>query len=280
MTSRIELLKQLVRAVESKSAALGKVQLPSQTENRLMDELFKELHHSDFFERLYKLMHTSHVSVSGFRPSNFSYVDLEPPKVDETFFDIFENQFVPRLQGRRDRSEGFRTIFRELSKRTAPPLIIETGCMRVAGNWDGDGQSSFMFDVYTTMTAGQFITIDINTQSADTARKACSSNTIVILNDSISTLSNLSNLLFGRCIDLIYLDSFDVNPNEPMASAIHHSMELTAAAKIIGSGSMVCVDDYRIDGVIGGKGLLIDQYMSAINAEVIFDGYQKAWRLR
>ena len=56
-------------------------------------------------------------------------------------------------------------------------------------------------------------------------------------------------------------------------------MELAAAAPLLGTGSLVAIDDYCIDGVSGGKGLLVDLYMNSINATAIHSGYQKIWRL-
>ncbi len=52
---------------------------------------------------------------------------------------------------------------------------------------------------------------------------------------------------------LEYLDRSD-----PMPSAIHHLMELTAARSHIGPGTIVCVDEYEVGEQRGGKDLLLD----------------------
>ena len=63
-----------------------------------------------------------------------------------------------------------------------------------------------------------------------------------------------------------------------MPSAIHHAMELAAASPLIGAGTIVCVDDYGI-GSEGGKGMILDKFLTRIRAQVIYCGYQKVWRV-
>jgi hypothetical protein len=91
-------------------------------------------------------------------------------------------------------------------------------------------------------------------------------------------LHHLSALI-ARPANLLYLDSYDLDPQNPMPSAIHHAMQLIAAQPLIGPGTLVCVDDYNVGPQAGGKGLLLDRYSSAIRAEVLHSGYQKVWRL-
>ncbi|MFI4980533.1 MAG: hypothetical protein ACHQIO_09300 [Nevskiales bacterium] len=77
---------------------------------------------------------------------------------------------------------------------------------------------------------------------------------------------------------LLYLDSYDVDLADPLPSAIHHALELTAARALIGPGSIVCVDDYGF-GSGGGKGMILDKFFSSIRAQVLYSGYQKVWRV-
>lgn len=190
----------------------------------------------------------------------------------------FEQQFAqffrPRLGKRAD---GFATLFAALAARPAP-LIIETGCLRTPANWEGDGQSSFVFDALVRDRHGKFLSIDASAESIATARRACSSAANFICNDSISALHTLSQLVRGPA-DLLYFDSLDFDPVNPLPSAIHHAMELTAAGSLRGSGTIVCVDDYGVTGGSGGKGLILDMFFTRIGAEVLHTGYQKIWRL-
>ena len=85
--------------------------------------------------------------------------------------------------------------------------------------------------------------------------------------------------LLHEPVTLIYLYSYDVDPAEPMPSAIHHALELIAARPLIGPGTLVCVDDYEIGTQQGGKGFIIDNFFHSIRAETLYSGYQKLWRV-
>ena len=148
--------------------------------------------------------------------------------------------------------------------------------MRIPRNWEGDGQSTFMFDALARDRQALFFSVDITLESIETARRACSSATHLLLGDSVATLHALSRAMPARA-SLLYLDSYDLDPANPLPSAIHHAMELAAARTLIGPGTIVCVDDYGI--AQGGKGLILDRFFSSIRAEVIYSGYQKAWRV-
>ena len=109
-----------------------------------------------------------------------------------------------------------------------------------------------------------------------------------ILEDSVAFLKSLD--VFP--IDLLYLDSFDLDMNYPLPSAIHHLKELVAIAPMISSETLVVVDDSPTaliavpDGKdqfktlgrrIAGKGQLIAEYAEAIGVKPYFVGYQCGW---
>jgi hypothetical protein len=76
-----------------------------------------------------------------------------------------------------------------------------------------------------------------------------------------------------------YLDSYDVVDHaNPLPSAIHHALELTAAGALIGPGTIIRVDDYGI-GSDGGNAMIVDKFFSSIRAHVPHCGYQKVWRM-
>jgi len=227
---------------------------------------------SSAFERLFKEARTIDVR-AGRKEADPAYVGMPDLNPELPFDKQFDQFFRPRLAAR---AEGFATLFRALPMPPERLLIIETGCLRIPRNWEGDGQSTFMFDALARKRRGFFFSIDVNLESVDTARRACSSSTHLILGDSVAALHHLGALI-ERPANVLYLDSYDVDPGNPMPSAIHHLMELTAAQPLIGPGTIVCVDDYGMGG--GGKGLLLDQYFSAIRAEVLHSGYQKMWRM-
>jgi hypothetical protein len=202
-------------------------------------------------------------------------VGLPPPNPGEGFAARFERDMAPRLGKRR---EGFETMLAALQGREAP-FVVETGCVRKPGNWEGDGQSSVIFDALAEDRGGRFLSIDRSVRSLEVARRVCGPATTLVLNDSVAALADLASLGVRR-IDLLYLDSFDLDPADALPSAAHHAQELIAARPLLGRGSIVCVDDYRVRGAAaGGKGAIIDRYMQAARARVLHEGYQKAWIL-
>jgi hypothetical protein len=236
---------------------------------------------SEPLEHLYKRARVGGLRRSGFKQPDYAYVGLQAPDGAPPFDALFDALFAPRLAGGRGREPGFRRIFEALARLAPPrPLIVETGCLRLPGNWGGDGQSTFMWDAFARSVGGDVFSIDVSIESIDTARRACSGYTNLIHNDSVFALSTLSSLLEGRQIHCLYLDSFDLDPNDPMPSAIHHAQELAAARPLLKRGSIVCIDDYRIGDAVGGKGAIVDPFMRSVDAAVLHDGYAKVWQLR
>lgn len=238
------------------------------------DLLARRIAASPAFAARYKEARTLDIGGGGVKQADPAYVGLSDAAADLPFAEQFHEHFRPRLGKRAD---GFAAIFRALEGVGAELLVLETGCMRVPGNWEGDGQSTFMFDALARARGGTVISIDITPESLDTARRACSSATQLILGDSVAALHALSRLAV-RPAALIYLDSFDLDRDNPLPSAIHHALELAAVRPLIGPGTVVGVDDYGL-GAEGGKGMILDRFFAAIRAEVLFSGYQKAWRV-
>ena len=218
---------------------------------------------------------------SGFKPTEHGLVGLDPPDLDAPFAALFARDYQPRLE---KRAAGFEALFAALEQLPGPLLILETGTLRLPGNWEGDGQSSYMFDVFIQVEqarrrGGAFFSIDLSLESIAAARRVCSGITNLICNDSVHALHSLARVMPGQRAALLYLDSFDLDIADPLPSATHHMMEVAAASPLLGNGSLVAVDDYLVGGQVGGKGLLVDLYMNSINAAVIYSGYQKIWRL-
>jgi hypothetical protein len=233
----------------------------------------REVARSPSFERLYKEARTTAVAPRAHTAADAALVGIPALDQDRPFAEQFHGHFQPRLGKRAD---GFAAIFEALTAGPPRPLIIETGCLRIPGNWEGDGQSTFMFDALVRAQGGAFFSIDILAESIETARRACSSAVNLICNDSVAALYTLSQLLRGPAA-LVYLDSYDVDVDNPIPSAIHHALELAAVRPLLGPGTLVCVDDYGIGPQPGGKGLILDQFFTTIRATVLYSGYQRIW---
>ncbi len=247
---------------------------------RLLDEdepaqrIADDIARSTAFRRLYKLAHTVNVGVEGATDANPALVGLPELAPHLSFNEQYRRHFRPLLGKRAD---GFDVLFQSLVGLGRSLVVVETGCLRIPGNWEGDGQSTFMFDALVRACGGVLISIDATNESIDSARSACSSATQLIENDSVSALHALTQIV-SKQLDLLYLNSFDLDPANPLPSAIHHALELTAARPLIGSGTVICVDDYAV-GSAGGKGMIVDRFLANIRAKVLYSGYQKIWRV-
>jgi hypothetical protein len=75
-------------------------------------------------------------------------------------------------------------------------------------------------------------------------------------------------------IDLLYLDSFDLDWNNPHPSSFHDMKEFLAIKSKINSGCLILIDDNNRNL---GKGRYVDEFMTNIQKQKIIDEYQIAW---
>ena len=210
------------------------------------------------------------------------------------FWEFFDTQAAPHLALR---EQTLRQVFTHLDTLTGPVTIVETGCARLAGNWAGDGQSTVLFDQYIRCrdTDSACYTEDISPESVAACRQLVSPRVTVTESDSVAYLGSLAKTLVstGKHIDLLYLDSFDVDFVHFYPSAVHHLKELTAARIAITERTWVVVDDAPPTGhfvqpsvaqltpimpfTVGGKGRLVADYASAVGAQLLFNHYQAGW---
>lgn len=208
------------------------------------------------------------------------------------FWEYFDQQAAPRLAMR---SETFRKMFRYLDELDRPVGIVETGCLRRQGNWEGDGQSTLLFDRYASSSPGSVVyAVDIDANATAVCKSLVSERVRVHTGDSVAFLSALvqDRPRDLPAIDLLYLDSFDLDLDNPSPSAAHHLKELLAVLPAISPQTLVVVDDsfsalmgyeqdgkfqYRVFRPIWGKGKLIAEYAAAVGVKPYFTGYQCAW---
>jgi hypothetical protein len=182
------------------------------------------------------------------------------------------------------RQSGFDYIFNYL-KTLKEPLIVETGCARQLDNYEGDGQSSLLFDKYIKEYGGYFWTVDLSEESVNYSRsKIISENSAVALGDSITKLKELNPILLQseKKINFLYLDSFDAPRDEPevvFQSALHHLYELVTIAPSLADGALIGVDDNWVEnGQLAGKGQFVFDYMQKSGRPLCHDGYQLFWK--
>ncbi|MCE9583957.1 MAG: class I SAM-dependent methyltransferase [Planctomycetes bacterium] len=117
-----------------------------------------------------------------------------------------------------------------------PLTIVETGTAC-------DNGSTWLFHLLTRSTGGVVHTIDINEDLcgfvSEVASKVGAGEEIVVhCGDSPSVLRT-----FRDPIDVLYLDSYDVDWTNPSGSMEHHLQELKAAWPLLARRSIVAFDD-------------------------------------
>jgi predicted O-methyltransferase YrrM len=190
----------------------------------------------------------------------------------KTFITQYEAEFEPLLNLR---ASGFKEIFRLLESLNKDYYsILETGTCRWTGNWSGDGQSTVLFDRFVNFHDGDVCSVDITPEHCDNARRLVSSKTNVINSDSVPYLWQIPQ---EKKFDLVYLDSYDVDFNNPHPAAIHHVMELLSIInKNLHNQSIIVVDDHNFGK---GKGMYISEFMNKIGVQKVFEEYQVVYKL-
>lgn len=184
----------------------------------------------------------------------------------------FDRRFAPRLAVR---AATFRRVFESmLAQGKSDYLIVETGTCHLPDAWESHGQSTRLFDWFVGCAGGRVFSVDHEPLHVEVARALVSENTEITCRDSVKYLWQAR---FDRPIDLLYLDSFDVERANPHPSSLHHIKELAAAMDKLQTGSIVMVDDWISDDV--AKGRYVADFMRDIDAILLFQSYQVAWVL-
>ena len=172
--------------------------------------------------------------------------------------------------------------------------IIETGSSAWGTN------SSLLFDAYVHSYGGTFETVDIRVAPSVVLQNRCSPSTRLYRDDSVSFLKKWSEANPNKKIDLLYLDSWDVNWQTPNPSALHGLAELLAIFENLKEGTLLLVDDTPVDpswflsaqvqiadfkkyqetyNFAPGKGALIKLLLTQLGrGKQIAHGYQLLWQ--
>ena len=171
------------------------------------------------------------------------------------------------------------------------PLIIETGCARppdltpwgtIDISFKDDGMSTVIFDRFINDFGGDFHSVDITQRHVDFARSQVSDKTQVHCDDSIGFLWHVNKILAedDRYVDLLYLDSYDYEADDPYPSMVHHIKELAVIIGRLRPGSMVAVDDNVGSGANRmGKPKYVAEMMDAMGVPLVYEGLQLIWKI-
>jgi hypothetical protein len=117
-----------------------------------------------------------------------------------------------------------------------PPIIVETGSAR-------DNGSTWLFHRLLMELGGSIHTVDLDPQLSEAMRRVAAEvdpdgRLHVHCGDSVAFLE-----AFEGPIDVLYLDSHDIDFTDPMPSMEHHRRELEAALPKLASTAIVAFDD-------------------------------------
>lgn len=184
------------------------------------------------------------------------------------YVSLFDIEYLPKLGVR---APTFRAVMREAVHNNVR-FIQETGCIRKIDNWAGDGQSTMLWNSYSLFHDAHAATVDIDEEAITLAMEHCP-QVACFVRDSVAYLAEK-----GPLIDLLYLDSFDLDPKNPGPAAMHCLFEFCAARPRLHKGSIVFIDDtFMTTAGIRGKGMYVYDWFNKIGIQPFTWGYQIAW---
>lgn len=188
-----------------------------------------------------------------------------------THYEEFEKKFSPRLKDS-PRWTALQQIVKELLEKENP-TIVETGTIRLADNWLGDGQSTQIWDWIVRVKNGTALSVDIDPDACKLAAKLCP-DVQVYIDDSITFLRGE----LPPKIDLLYLDAFnyDQGSGRELSSMMHHAAELASAWDKLPSGCLIAVDDCASPNI--GKHALVSVILKAVRVLPEIESYLTVWR--
>jgi hypothetical protein len=199
------------------------------------------------------------------------------------FLDVYEEQYAPLLDVPSapdpqycKRAAGYRCIFeRLLARKQTGFTLVETGCVRGKDRW-GDGQSTVLFDHFARLHDGRVYSMELDAEHAAIASTLVSARCRIVVGDSVVNLQRLA----VPSVDLLYLDSLDIDFNAPVPSQLHHLFELLSANRFLKPGVIVAVDDnIRVGDRRIGKGEYVRQWFERVGLKPLYDGYMLVWQM-
>jgi hypothetical protein len=209
----------------------------------------------------------------------------------KNFTSLFNSEFYNKLLSPnngnpvRNRADSLRVVFNKLDEKLneygSKPFVVETGTLRPDHGYlcfGDDGASTYILDKFVNYYDGELLSVDINEKNVNYCKSVVSEKTKVFCSDSVSFLKKLN---CSKKIDFLYLDSFDIDKNNPHPSQLHHLKELCASIDKLNKGSIICVDDHDAFFTNGkiGKANYVKSFMEDIGAKLLYEGYQIVWEL-
>ena len=172
------------------------------------------------------------------------------------------------------RRGAFRFIVNYLSKLEEQFCIVETGTARARDNWEGDGQSTLIWDWFIKESG-----LKCDAFSVDISKENCYAsssqvgNVNVVCSDSVIFLNKFTK---KKEIKLLFLDSWDWTQEGNLSSAFHHLAELCTVFSSLPRGCLVAVDDCH--GENQGKHWLVEDFFLKMGIMPSYNGYISVWK--
>jgi hypothetical protein len=130
----------------------------------------------------------------------------------------------------------FKELFKQMNGRK-DLTILETG-IASAGT-----QSTYLFNEYIKKYGGSFVSVDINQYLVDSHCNNMCSGTTLVCDDSVKYLNDWVKYNPDKQVDVVYLDSYDLDFDNPQPSAAHGLNEYLAILPSLKNGSLLLIDD-------------------------------------
>lgn len=150
----------------------------------------------------------------------------------------------------RPEQESYLRFLEEVGPRliqaNKPLHILETGSMHTR---DSNRAFTLLFGHLAQMTSGRLTTVDIDPVGLQQCRditQAYANSITYVCQDSVTYLESLGRDEVQK-LDVLILDSWDLNVFDPLPSQIHHLRELLAVVKDL-KDCIVMVDDNFLPG--------------------------------
>jgi len=158
----------------------------------------------------------------------------------------------------------FKELFKNMDGRK-DLNILETG-IASAGT-----QSTYLFNEYIRKYGGKFWSVDINPNLVNSHQGNMCPATTLICDDSVHFLNEWAST--NDKVDVVYLDSYDLDFYNPQPAAMHGLNEYLALYNVLKKDSLLLIDDTPKDPYwLDTRGQLYDDMVKYYDENKILPG--------
>ena len=177
------------------------------------------------------------------------------------------------------RKDSFELMIQHL-KSCQYPLIVETGVCSKNSTYELTGMSTFIWDAVSAHTSGTVQCVDADADNCRFSKQNTSDKTMVYCGDSVQFLDYKEREYdkLSRKIDLLYLDTYELDLENLHQMAQHHVYELMAIKSALRPGTLICIDNHVIENNnYVGPGVYVEEFMRHLNKPMRYKGTQWIW---